>query len=50
MECKYALAKNNLDHAILAFIEEDVKNMLDNRIQIHPAAIEARNWLLTLVS
>jgi predicted HD superfamily hydrolase involved in NAD metabolism len=50
MEGKYALAKNNLDHAILAFIDEDVKNMLDNRIQIHPAAIEARNWLLTLVS
>ena len=50
MEGKYRLATKSLDKAILAFIEEDVMNMLNNGSEIHPASIEARNWLLRLVS
>ena len=50
MEGKYSLATESLDRAILAFIEEDVMNMLNNGSQIHPASIEARNWLLGLAS
>ena len=50
MEGKYRLATKSLDKAILAFIEEDVMNMLNNGNQIHPASIDARNWLLDLSS
>lgn len=48
MAGKYVLAKKNLDLSILAFIEEDIQNLLNNKKQIHPASIDARNWLIEL--
>ena len=48
MAGKYGLAKKNLDLAILAFIEEDIQNLLINKKQIHPASMDARNWLIEL--
>ena len=48
MAGKYGLAKKNLDLAILAFLEEDIRNLLINRKQIHPASMDARNWLIEL--
>ena len=46
MDVKHSMAFKSLDTAILSFIDDDISRMLDMGIQIHPASIEARNWLL----
>ena len=46
LEGKNLLAKTDLDGAILSFLEEDITAMLSSKHLVHPATIEARNWLL----
>ena len=46
LEGKGRLAETDLDGAILSFLEEDIATMLSRGHLIHPAAVDARNWLL----
>ena len=44
------IAEDNLESAALRYLTEDIAWRLRNDSLVHPAAIEARNYLLTLLS
>lgn len=46
MERVRRLARNDLDAAVLAFLEHELQRLLHDRQLIHPASVEARNELL----
>lgn len=41
-----ALAQENLDRAVLHYLEWQIRHLLERGGLLHPATIDARNWLL----
>ena len=46
---KNLLARNNIDRAILAFLEEEISSILSVGEEVHPAAIQGRDALRDLL-